>query len=315
APMLRDCLAPDPKDRPGTAHLLDALGAPRAVAPVDAGPATQPYAVAAGRRGADSEGDATEVVGDDAPTLAGPVVPPTPAVAPTLALATAGPPPDVLTPAREPYVAPPPPQWPPEQTSMRPGAGLERTLLTFAAGALVVLGFARAPYITLAASGAAVLLLRTLSWTTEAARERQHARGRRRWYDGALTLLSTPWYLLVACTGTFVLLGFAATLTLVTGLAYLLFRPPLGPGLLLMGGVLALALWWGPGGRRVRRPVRRGAAVLSRRGWAVWTAIGALALGAAACAWFLSSSGVSWAPWPGPPWRAGTVLGDVVRWL
>ena len=42
------------------------------------------------------------------------------------------------------------------------------------------------------------LAVRTVSWTTESARERQHLRGRRRWYDGPLTVASSPWYLVVA---------------------------------------------------------------------------------------------------------------------
>ena len=330
APMLSACLAPDPRDRPGTARLLEDLRGPRpaagGTAVPAAGPATMPYAVAAGRPGDDSRGPVTEQLGDDALTLAGPTderaAEPTAVEAtdPTLALTSAAPAPPVMTPAREPYVVPPPPrpfdpEALPEQPTPRPTAGLERGLITLGLGALVVLGFAGAPYLALAGVGVAVLLLRTLSWTGEASRARQHARGGRRWYDGPLTLLTTPWYLLVATTGTLLLLVSATVLTLLSGLAYLLFGPPLGPGMLLMGGVLALALWWGPGGRRVRRPVRRATALLTRRTWSAWTAIGVLAAGAAACAWFLADAGVVWEPAAGAPWRYGTLLGDVVRWL
>ena len=60
-------------------------------------------------------------------------------------------------------------------------------------------------------------------------------------------MLSSPWYLVVATAGTLVLLVWAALVGFVAGFAYLLFRAPLVPGLLLMGAVVALAVWWGPG--------------------------------------------------------------------
>ena len=104
----------------------------------------------------------------------------------------------------------------------------------------------------LAAVGALTLAVRTVSWTTDSARRRQQVRGGPRWYDAPLAVPSSPWYLVVATAGTLVLLVWAALVGFVAGFAYLLFRAPLVPGLLLMGAVVALAVWWGPGSRRVR---------------------------------------------------------------
>ena len=47
------------------------------------------------------------------------------------------------------------------------------------------------------------------------------------------------------------LLLWSALVAFVVGFAYLLFRGPLVPGLLVMGAVFALSLWWGPGSRRL----------------------------------------------------------------
>ena len=93
------------------------------------------------------------------------------------------------------------------------------------------------------------------------------------------------------------------------GFAYLLFRGPLVPGLLAMGAVLALSLWWGPGSRRVRVPTRRLVLGLTRRRWLGWLAVAVVVATAALLAYGLLSDGVVWDPAAGPPWRAGTTLG------
>ena len=102
--------------------------------------------------------------------------------------------------ARAPYMQPPAPQQPtlagprgadPGSPSGRrcrgPGCGAPCCSRLFA---VVVLGFARAPYLSLAAVGALTLAVRTVSWTTDSARRRQQVRGGPRWYDAPLAVLA-----------------------------------------------------------------------------------------------------------------------------
>jgi hypothetical protein len=179
----------------------------------------------------------------------------------------------------------------------------------------VALGFARAPYLSLAALCLVTLAVRTVSWTAESAQERQRRRGRRRWYDGPLTVLSAPWYLVVAAGGTLVLLLWSAFVTFAVGAAYLLFRGALLPGLVVMGAVLAVSLWWGPGSRRLRAPTRRLLLGATRRPWAGWVAVAVVGTAAALCAYALLARGVLWDPALGAPWRSGTALGRLLAWI
>ncbi len=324
-PLLEACLAPDPEDRPTTATLLSELrrSAPRdprtAPAPVRDDP-TLPFALATPEGPADD--DATDVFGTG-PRTAG-FTRAAPVTAPVTTPATAHQP--VQQAARAPYMQPPAPQQPTlagprgAETGLAerppvPRSRMRRTLLLTGLFAVVVLGFARAPYLSLAAVGALTLAVRTVSWTTDSARRRQQVRGGPRWYDAALTVLSSPWYLVVATAGTLVLLVWAALVGFVAGFAYLLFRAPLVPGLLLMGAVVALAVWWGPGSRRVRGPTRglvRGATV---NAWVGWLAVAAVVAAAVLLGLGLRTDGVLWNPAAGSPWRAGTLLGDVLRWF
>ncbi len=180
--------------------------------------------------------------------------------------------------------------------------------------ALVSVGFALAPYLSLAAIGVAALAARTYSWTAEAARERTWRRGSR-WYDGPLAAITSPWYLVVATGGTLMLLLWSAALAFIVGLGLLLFRPPVEAVLLAMGGVLAFSLWWGPGSRRLRVPTRQLVLGMTRWTAAGWVGVAVVALAVAACGYALLTSGVAWEPMPGPPWRRGTVLGDLAAWL
>jgi hypothetical protein len=237
--------------------------------------------------------------------------------------------PAVLQPARAPYMQPPAPQptgattpqrprlVPPD--GWRPPAGglpkVQRGALLLGLFGTATLGFARAPYLCLLAACLLALAVRTVSWTTESARQRQHLRGRRRWYDRLLTAASAPWYLVVATAGTVVLLLWSAFVAFVVGFAYLLFRGPLVPGLLLMGAVFAVSLWWGPASRRLRVPIRRLVLATTGNVWVGWLGVAVVAAAAVLCGYALMSSGVSWEPKPGPPWRDGTALGTLLRWL
>jgi predicted Ser/Thr protein kinase len=275
-PLVRDCLAPDPADRPETAAVLAALrprvpgGRSEPAAPNDP---TMPFMLASPRDDHSPR--------DDQPTL-------------TVAPATS-----VL-------------QRPPAAAA-RPRT--QRATVLGGLFATVSMGFAAAPYLALAVLGVVALLVRTVSWITESAHERRTLRGGRRWYDPLLTVASSPWYLVVATGGTLMLLLWAALLALVAGLAYLLFKAPLVPGLLLMGAVLALSLWWGPGSRRLRVPTRHLVAAGTCRLWVGWVSVGVVAVAGCLCAYALATGGVNWEPAPGAPWRPGTLLADLVRWL
>src|SRR4051794_10117989 len=312
-PLLRACLEPEPEDRPDTGTVLASLrGRARAqVTPVPDDP-TVPYALAAPTSPDEQRTDAydaTATVPQRRATEAGPGTRP-------LTVA--------VQPARSPYMQPPPPRadsrprLAPVQGWRPPPSGLpklQRGAVLTGLFATVALGFACAPYVAIAVLCLTALAVRTVSWTTESARERQHLRGRRRWYDAPLTVLSSPWYLVVATAGTVLLSLWAAAVALVVGVAYLLFGLPMVPGLVLMGAALAVSLWWGPGSRRLRVPSRRLVIATTSRPWLGWLGIAVVAVAAALCAWSLTTHGVAWDPKPGPPWRHGTLLGDVVRWL
>jgi Protein kinase domain len=290
-PLLRACLSPDSIDRPTTAAVLAHLR-PERPSPVPAG------------------------FPSDARTVPVPQAP-APSAPPRTRHLTAA------TPTRAPYQLPPRPihqpvHQPVPQPGRRPVRGtprMQRVILLAGLFATVTVGFARAPYLSLAAIGVLALVVRTISWTSESARQRQLFRGRRRWFDAPLAVVSTPWYLVVATGGTVMLMLWSALLAFAVGFAYQLFRGPLVPCLLAMGAVLALALWWGPGGRRLRQPVRRLVAGATRNSWVGWVSIALVAGVAALLALGLLGDGVIWDPAAGSPWRAGTPLGTLLRWI
>ena len=119
----------------------------------------------------------------------------------------------------------------------------------------------------------------------------------------------------MATGGTLALMLWSAFVAFVVGVAYLLFRGPLVPGLLLMGAVFAVSLWWGPASRRLRVPTRRLVLHSTRNVWVGWFAVALVGTAAAICGYLLATRGVSWDPEPGAPWRHGTALGTLLRWL
>ncbi len=334
APVLEAALAPDPEARPTLAALLaDLRPRPNGKRPA-LDEATMPLALASQR----PDPDATDVIPEDpatahleeARTVAETVVDGSPITPPTTPFTTASPPPSAppTTPlttfqpaARAPYMQPRPPstdqQTAPPEAWRPPPAGtarLQRGLLLGGLFAMVVLAFAWAPYLSVVGVAAGALALRTWSWTAEAVRERTWRRGRR-WYDVPLAALTSPWYLLVATGGTLVLMLWSVALAVLVGLGLLVFRAPETSGLLLMGSVLAFSLWWGPASRRLRGPTRSLVLAATRRPAVGWVSALVVGVAAAGCAYFLVSTGTSWAPMPGPPWRQGTLLGDLARWL
>ncbi|MGE5719064.1 MAG: protein kinase domain-containing protein [Nocardioidaceae bacterium] len=322
-PMVEAALSPDASSRPSLPAFLADLRPRVGGSAPPADQLTMPLALAHPRH----DDDATDVIATDqhavldgAPTVAQPFVD-----GPTATLPVDDPRTTPLTSvqpaARAPYMQPAPPESRPEPAppaSWRPPpngtARVQRGLLLAGLFALVSLGFALAPYLSLVAIGAAALLVRTYSWTAEASQDRVWRRGRR-WYDGPLAAITSPWYLLVATGGTLVLMLWSAALAFLVGLGLLLFRPPVEGSLIAMGGVLAFSLWWGPAGRRVRVPTRSLILSATRVTWVGWVGVALIAATAAFCAYTLLDGGVAWAPMPGAPWRRGTLLGDLARWF
>ena len=297
-PLVREGLAADPEDRPSTGAVLAALrpepGRDQLTLPwMLAGP---------------PDADPTERVGPLTRALTVPSPVETPA----------------QEPARAAYMAPAPPAGGPvhrprllPEGLMRTGpvARLQRKLVLAGTFAVVAAGVGVAPYLTFLAVAAAALVVRTLSWTSESARQRQHLRGRRRWYDAPLTLALTPWYLVVATGGTLMLMAWAGFITFMVGLGVALLAPSVSVALLVLGGVLALTVWWGPGAKRLRLPVRRAVASASHDPWVGWTVVAAVVIFLAAVSYAYLTGEPTWSPASGPPWREGTVLGDLLRWL
>jgi serine/threonine protein kinase len=306
-PLVLAGLAPEPTDRPTTGAVVAALRSPAPPAvPVRDDP-TMPWMVAD-----HGSTDASPMTPPTKPLtiLSPPVVPPTPAREPftTPAAPSAS---DAASADRRPALLP---SGAMRQPTGRTG-GLQRTLLLAGGFASAAVGFGVAPYLTFWTLATLVLAVRTLSWTTESARERQHQRGRRRWYDAPLTVLSAPWYLVVATGGTLVLLLWALLLVGLAGLALLLFAVPLVPGLVVLGTVFSAGLWSGPGSKRLRLPVRRAIGAATRDLWIGWTVAAGLAVVLGALLWALAAADPSWSPQPGPPWRDGTFLSTLRRWL
>ena len=333
-PLVERGLAPDPGDRPDLRQVMSALrgngaapNGPRQAPSRDQ--ATMPFALFS--RTTPDE-DRTESLGDDAPTVAHPDArtEALPSDAPTVPQSVARPfpapdSPTGLQSARTPYMQPPAPQYPhrgplgePYPGAWRPLPGglarVQRGLLLAGLFGLVTLGLALAPYLGLLAVALAALVMRTFSWTSQSARERMYRRGAAKWYDAPLAVASSPWYLVVATGGTLMLILWSVFVAVVVGLAYSLFGLPLQPGLVLMGAVFALSLWWGPGSKRLRLPARQLIVAATRNANVGWVAVGALGVALLLCAYGLSQ-GVDWSPAPGPPWRPGTMLGSVLHWL
>lgn len=322
-PLLRRGLAPDPAVRPTTDQLLGLLarleGPPPA--PAVAEPAATVPWVLASRDTAPTGPTSVTAPGLGAARAPGPVAAPTRAYTAVAPLPPAGPMP--APPAREPYVQPPTPSRnadrprlvPPLVVRTATSARVQRAILLGGTSGLVVAGVAVAPYLAFLALAVAVLLVRTWSWTAQAARERQHLRGRRRWYDAPLTALSSPWYLVVAAGGTALLLGWAAMIASVVGLALALLTRDVTLVLLGAGVVLALGSWWGPGSKRLRLPLRHAVGALTRDPWIGWTAVAAVLVVLGPLLLAVLEGQLTWDPAAGAPWRDGTTLGRLRAWL
>ena len=194
------------------------------------------------------------------------------------------------------------------------GRRLQRGLVLGGAFGTVTVGFAVAPYLTFIGLALTALLVRTQSWTTQAARERQHLRGARRWYDAPMTVLTTPWYLLVAAGGSALLAGWSAMVTFVVGVVGAMFEGAARGAPARHGSGARADHVVGTGRqaaatRRAGSPLHsaatRGSAGPRSRPWrSCWCPL--LAYGAGE---------ISWRPAPGAPWREGTLLNRLLGFV
>ena len=187
------------------------------------------------------------------------------------------------------WVGPPPP--PPASRVER---GRRALLLTATA---VTTGAALAAYPYLA--GAAVLLvtwlLRSGSMMASAAGDRRRMRGAAKWYDAVVAPLSAPWHLVRSIPTTFLLFVWAGGFAVAAALLCYAFSVSLELTLFVSGVALAAALYLGPGGSRVRRPLSRLVIPLSRAS-GTWALALAVVMLAAIVLGLVSEAGIHWLP-------------------
>jgi predicted Ser/Thr protein kinase len=324
--LLRDCLVPEPLERPSVhelrasihgqqqrAHLArQAQAVPESesgsasatdlwtmpyrpesgAGPTDGAPATDrlPLAEQAAEEGS-GRSDAGVPVHEAVPYQqpAPPAVPTTGAAPATRVV-----PPDESRPEQPlvPYIAPTP----------RESSRAQQVLQLVGLGAFTSALVGYAPYAGTALVALLVLLLRTASVTRQRHGRRRLVRGRSRWYDVPTTTLALPGYLLLAFFG-------ALALVLVAGMAGLamfslgyLLGQPMATGMLLGGLGFSPALWWGPGSGRVREMTRGLVTRTARSEFGGWFVTAICLLGAAVLLGLLLSGGPTWAPALSAPW-------------
>lgn len=173
---------------------------------------------------------------------------------------------------------------------------------------------AYAPYFGTFLVALVVLGLRTVSVTRQRHAVRRIVRGRPKWTDVPRTTLGTPWYAVVALGGTLAAIGWGIGASVAVGLLLYLFGLGVVPGLGVMGVVLTLSLWWGPGSGRLRETTRRLVDRTAQGAWQGWFAVGSLALLTVVLGATLVSQGPDWSPNAGAPWSSG-FLAEVLSYF
>lgn len=283
SPLLRRCLAVEPGDRPTIAAVLGQLEAWRpgtVPAPNDTEGRTGRWTRPVRELGFDpDQNPARDLDGDPGPGRDSDR-----ADEPLTALLTS-----------EAFEPPPPARHAAERAM--------RLLLRVIVGAALAAAIAFAPYVVLAATAVLVLLVRTGSVTRQRHLRRQQLRGRVRWYDVPTTTVAMPGYLLLAASGTAVLLLFAGLVgAAVTAVATMAGQSS-ERSVLLGALVLVVCLWRGPGSARVRElvaPLLDRSAHSPRSYLAVLVPALLLGLGLAAA---VTTRGPVWYPQLQAPWQ------------
>jgi hypothetical protein len=319
-PLLAACLVVEPGDRPTLADAAQALagldaavpvawrqvGVPALAPPVDAAALTTPWQLVA------PADPVTEPVTEVVPRARADATRVLPQVAAAPApLAVPAP---ASIPARVPPVPPAPVYAFPPYQPARPGwldrEGRLRRALVLLGGLVVVAELVRwAPYLTVAALAAVVVILRGLSLTQERTWRRRAVRGPR-WSDQPLAIVRYPWSLVRGLGGAVVLLGTVAVVMLAVAATSWLLGVGVPLALLAAGAVGGYVAWWGPGGERVRRPAAQAVTAAVRRRRVGWMAVAVVAFLAAALWVGTTGRPTVWAPDDGPPLSGVGVLVD-----
>jgi len=254
-------LEPDPRRRPALDQVLDWLDGGGPVPDADDDPFTVPLALAA--QGREHTLSLFEDEDEDGPT---PLV-------------------------EQDWLAPPRPG-----TLERLRRGLLWTAGTVAAGAALT----AYPWVALPTLIVLTWLLRSASLAATATGDRRRLRGAK-WYDPVLYLIGAPWHVVRAIPGTILLALWSIGLALAAALICYAAAADLETSLFVTGLTFVVALALGPGGSRVRSPLARAVHPLASKPGA-WL-VSLLVVGAvAACFGYLvSTSGVNWTPFSGPP--------------
>jgi hypothetical protein len=196
----------------------------------------------------------------------------------------------------------PPQGWvgPPAAPQAPPAERARRGLLLIAAGVTLAAGIAAYPYLVSGVLLLTVWLLRSGSMIASATGDRQRLRGSPRWYDVVVAPLSAPWHLVRSVPTTLLLYFWAGGFAVAAGLLCYAFAVSLKMTLFVGGLALVSAVYLGPGGSRVRRPLSRIVNPLSRTTpqWVIAVAllvVGAIVLG------LISEASVHWLPAGGRP--------------
>ncbi len=302
--LLRECLDPEPLERPAVRELRAAIHdlrqsshlaarvqpepelwtmpvAPQAA--MDLTPATE-QVPATGR----SETPVPTAEPETAPPFE-----PVSSVPPTRILPAAAPRPDPPRPNQPPVPYPGPP---------RESSRVQCVLQLVGLGALTSAVVGYAPYAGTALVATLVLVLRTASVARERHGQRRLVRGRPRWYDVPKTTLALPGYLLLAFLGA--LMGVAVAS--LSGLAMFslgyLFGQPFATCLLMAGLGFTPGLWWGLGSDRLRDTMGGLVARTARSEFGGWFVTAMCLLGTAVLVGLLLNTGPNWAPALGRPW-------------
>jgi serine/threonine protein kinase len=283
--LLRECLSPEPLERPTVRELRSWIHDQRQTAHLAAQAAPEPELWTmplSPQASAQAPVDATPDT-DQLP-------PATPAAQPTTPRSES-----VRDPAR--VVAQPYP------LSTKGDSRAQQVLQLLGLGALTSALVAYAPYAGTAVVATLVLLLRTASVTRQRHGRRRVIRGRPRWYDVSKTTVSTPGYLLLAFSGALTAVA-AASLTALAmfSLGYLLGQPA-DISMLMAGLGFTPALWWGPGSGRLREVTRGMVSRTARSEFGGWFVIAMSVLGTAVLLGLLLTVGPNWAPALSAPWR------------
>jgi hypothetical protein len=180
------------------------------------------------------------------------------------------------------------------------GERVRRATLLLGGGAVLGAALMLAPWVVAGLLCLLVWVLRSGSLAASAAGDRRLRRGRK-WYDGAQVLVGAPWHLVQSIGGTLMLLLWSAGLAVSAALVCYAVAASVETTLFASGVVLAVALWSGPGGSRVRGPVARVVHPLARRHgpWAGGVAV--LLVVAALLLVRTADLGVTWTPGDGQP--------------